>query len=151
MLLKKYPHILLLMSDEHRPDILGAEGNPVVRTPNLDEIARKGTYFRNAYCTSPVCVPSRAEIMTGVSGFRNGVTSRGGRIKPDLVLWARAMRDAGYHSWYVGKWMSDGRPTTRGYEESLGLFTGGAARWWRDSCEQPYHRPPAISYDQRRQ
>lgn len=53
------PNILFLMSDEHRPDVVGYEGNSVVRTPVLDELARTGTVFRNAYTPSPICVPAR--------------------------------------------------------------------------------------------
>ncbi len=53
------------MSDEHRADVTGYEGNPIVRTPTLDRLAAQGTWFRNAYCTSPVCVPSRQSFLSG--------------------------------------------------------------------------------------
>ena len=138
------PNVLLLVSDDQRPDTIAALGNKIIRTPNLDGLVRRGTAFTRAVAPDPVCVPSRAEIMTGCCGFRNGVTSRGGRIKPELVLWAQTMRQAGYHSWYVGKWMNDGRPTTRGYEESLGLFTGGGAKWWKDTVD--HHGRPVTGY-----
>ena len=62
---EKFPNILMLVSDEHRADVLGVENNPIVRTPNLDGLANRGTYFRNAYCTSPVCVPGRQSILSG--------------------------------------------------------------------------------------
>lgn len=47
------PNILFLMSDEHRPDVTGYEGNEVVRTPVLDELAKTGVVFQNAYTPSP--------------------------------------------------------------------------------------------------
>ena len=52
--MKKKPNILFLMSDEHRADVTGYEGDPVVRTPTLDWLAKTGTVFRNAYTPSPV-------------------------------------------------------------------------------------------------
>ena len=59
------PNILFLMSDEHRPDVVGYEGNTIVRTPVLDELARTGVVFRNAYTPSPICVPARQCMMAG--------------------------------------------------------------------------------------
>ncbi len=137
------PNVLLVVSDDQRPDTVHALGNPIIQTPTLDRLVREGTAFTRAIAANPICVPSRAEIMTGCDSFRNGVPA-GGRIRPDLVLWAQAMRDAGYHSWYVGKWMNDGRPTTRGYEETLGLFAGGGAKWWVDQLD--YHGRPVTGY-----
>lgn len=61
----KRPNILFLMSDEHRPDVTGYEGNDVVRTPVLDNLAETGVVFRNAYTPSPICVPGRQCLMSG--------------------------------------------------------------------------------------
>ncbi len=58
-------NLLVIMSDQHSRHVLGAYGNPVVRTPHLDALARRGTTFANAYCNSPICVPSRASFATG--------------------------------------------------------------------------------------
>ncbi|MBT3602300.1 MAG: sulfatase-like hydrolase/transferase [Candidatus Latescibacteria bacterium] len=59
------PNILFLMSDEHRPDVTGYEGNTVVRTPVLDELAKTGVVFQNAYTPSPICVPGRQCLLSG--------------------------------------------------------------------------------------
>ena len=59
------PNILFLMTDEHRADVTGYEGNDVIRTPVLDELARTGVAFRNAYTPSPVCIPARQCMMAG--------------------------------------------------------------------------------------
>ncbi len=61
----KRPNILFLMSDEHRADVAGFEGNNVVRTPHLDRLAESGVTFRNAYTPSPICVPARQCMMSG--------------------------------------------------------------------------------------
>ena len=58
-------NLLVLMSDEHNPRMLGSAGHPLVQTPNLDALAAAGTSFGSAYCNSPICVPSRASFATG--------------------------------------------------------------------------------------
>jgi len=61
----KRPHILFLMSDQHRADVAGFAGDTVVRTPTLDELARTGVVFQNAYTPSPICIPGRQCLMSG--------------------------------------------------------------------------------------
>ena len=62
--MSKAPNILILMSDEHTASAMGCDGDALVRTPNLDNLARKGTYFTNAYCQVPLCTPSRMCLLT---------------------------------------------------------------------------------------
>ena len=57
------PNILFLMSDQHRGDCLGADGNVRIRTPNLDRLARQGARFTNAYSSTPTCTPARACLL----------------------------------------------------------------------------------------
>jgi len=61
----KKPNVLILMSDEHRADVAGFVGDPVVRTPTLDWLAEDGVVFDNAYTPSPICVPARPCILAG--------------------------------------------------------------------------------------
>ncbi len=67
------PNIVLIVSDDHGLDALGCYGNPVIRTPHLDALARDGTRFTSAFCTSASCSPSRSVILTGQQGHRNGM------------------------------------------------------------------------------
>ena len=53
-------NVLVLMSDQHNPKVLGCAGSDVVQTPNLDALAASGTRFTSAYTNSPICVPARA-------------------------------------------------------------------------------------------
>lgn len=123
---KQRPNVLLLVCDDLRPDAIAALGNKAIDTPHLDALVREGTVFTRAVCANPICVCSRAEILTGCSGFRNGVLGLDNKpIDPSLRTWAQTMRDAGYRTWYAGKWHNDGKPTMRGYEETRGLFVGG--------------------------
>ncbi|QDU07760.1 sulfatase-like hydrolase/transferase [Gimesia aquarii] len=123
------PNIVFLLSDDQRPDTIAALGNSVIKTPHLDQLVKQGTSFTRAVCANPICTPSRAEILSGVSGFHNGSLDFGKPIKPELPTWSQTMHNAGYNSWYVGKWHNDGKPVIRGYDETLGLFTGGGGRW----------------------
>ena len=128
---KAKPNVLLIVTDDQRPDTIAALGNDMIETPNLDRLVKQGTTFEQATCANPLCVPSRAEILSGCSSFRNGILmGRGGeRIDPKLTLLPTVMASAGYHAWYVGKWMNDGRPLTRGYQETHALFSSGGGTW----------------------
>src|SRR5690349_18874105 len=55
-------NVLFLLSDQHRPSSLGLQGDPFAHTPNLDALAHTGMRFEHAYCSNPVCTPSRASI-----------------------------------------------------------------------------------------
>lgn len=121
------PNVLLMVSDDQRPDTIRALGNPVIETPHLDRLVTRGSAFTRAIAANPHCVPSRAEIMTGATGFRNGSPPFGKAMNPALALWAQTMRQAGYVTWYSGKWMNDGQPRTRGYDETSGLYSSGGA------------------------
>ena len=59
------PNILLICTDALRADSIGTNGNPIVNTPNIDKLAEEGVNFSRAYCTQPICMPSRASIMSG--------------------------------------------------------------------------------------
>lgn len=96
-------NLLILMADQHKPDCLGIAGHPVAKTPNLDALARTGLRFRSAYCTNPVCTPSRASILTGLYTHHHGALNN---TKP----WPFAHKTianyfgaAGYMSALIGK------------------------------------------------
>jgi arylsulfatase A-like enzyme len=59
------PNILFIMTDEQRYDSLGCYGNPVLRTPHIDSLAREGVRFERCYVQNPMCMPARMAIMTG--------------------------------------------------------------------------------------
>ena len=80
--LAQHPNVIFLLSDDQRPDTIGALGNDVIQTPNLDRLVREGSVFTQATCANPLCVPSRAEILSGQTGFRNGVHVP--PLKPDM-------------------------------------------------------------------
>ena len=124
------PNILFIISDDQRPDTIGALGNTLIETPHLDTLVKQGTTFTRAICANPLCVPSRAEILTGSTGFRNGVHPPVNMPDLSSPTWPGIMARAGYRTFHVGKWMIAGRPSTRGYQESLGLFASGKRPEW---------------------
>ena len=127
------PNVVFLLTDDQRPDTIAAFGNAKIHTPTLDSLVKAGVSFPRAVCAYPLCYPSRAEILTGCIGFRTGVfPDYSNRLADNIPLWPEVMREAGYHTWYVGKWHTTGKPTTRGYESSLGLYMGGGGQWWKD-------------------
>jgi len=110
-------NFLIIMSDEHNRNALGCYGHPVVKTPNLDALARRGVRFTNAYCNSPICVPSRASFATGryphdIESWDNTAPYIG-----QTSSWAHRVREAGYRAVSVGKlhYRSDDDDT--GFEE----------------------------------
>lgn len=129
------PNVLLIVSDDQRPDTIAALGNEVIQTPNLDRLVREGTALTRATCGNPICTPSRAEILSGCSSFRNGVIDFGKPIDPELPLMARWFAEAGYHTSYVGKWHNDGLPTDRGYARTNGLYRGGGGKWYKPQTD----------------
>ena len=97
------PNILFICSDQHAAWAVGASGHPIVKTPNMDRLAAAGTNFRNAYCSSPVCAPSRAGLMTGM--FPSDVKSYCNSTPFDghSPTWGNRLQDAGYDCWATGK------------------------------------------------
>ena len=67
------PNILFIESDQHNPAVIGAYGDSVIKTPNLDALAARGVVFTNNYCASPICVPSRTSMLTGQHPYQNEV------------------------------------------------------------------------------
>ena len=96
-------NILWLMSDQHRPGALGVNGNPVAHTPNLDQFARESTRFDHAYCTNPVCVPSRASLLTGLYTHHHRTWNNATPWPFENRTIAHHLGPAGYMSALIGK------------------------------------------------
>jgi arylsulfatase len=97
-------NVLLIMADQLRADCVGAYGNPHIRTPNLDRIARDGVRFSSAYSCTPTCTPARSARLTGLGPWRHGMLGYANMAtQPYPVEKARAMAGAGYYTTSIGK------------------------------------------------
>ncbi len=125
------PNVILIITDDQGYGDLGATGNPLIRTPHLDAMARRSARMTTFY-VSPVCAPTRASLMTGRYNYRTrAVDTFVGRamMDPEEVTLAEILRDAGYRTGIFGKWhLGDAypmRPIDQGFEESLVHRGGG--------------------------
>ncbi len=103
--------MLFLMTDQHRVDTLGAYGNQLVPTPNLDRLAATGTLFRRSYTPTAICTPARASLLTGQQPFRHKLLANQERnvgynedLAPGTFTFPQALLDAGYACGLIGKW-----------------------------------------------
>lgn len=100
------PNILFIMSDQQASTAMSCADNPWLQTPSLDRLARDGVRFSNAYCTNPLCKPSRSSMLTGRFAQTLGVVGNEGWDRSKFVdrQMGRVFADAGYRCAYAGKW-----------------------------------------------
>lgn len=111
------PNILFLFTDQHAQRIAGCYGDPTADTPNLDDLAKTGVIFDNAYCPAPLCVPSRMAMMAGryphaIDCFGNHET-----LHTDIPTFAHSLSLAGYQTALIGRMHWLGPDQTHGFAE----------------------------------
>jgi arylsulfatase A-like enzyme len=148
------PNVLFILVDDLGWRDVGVEGSSFYKTPRIDAFARRNTRFERAYSASRVCSPSRASIMTGQYPTRHGITTWIGdpsgeawrkqnrhdshfpaeyerRLSSDSVTLAEVFRDAGYCTFFAGKWHLGGPgswPEDHGFEINIGGWGAGSPR-----------------------
>jgi arylsulfatase A-like enzyme len=100
----KTPNVLFILTDDQRADALGLAGHKHLKTPNIDRLGREGVYFKNAFCTTSLCSPSRASILSGLYAHAHGVTNNFTEYPTDLKSFPRILQEQGYDTAYIGKW-----------------------------------------------
>lgn len=100
------PNIIFLLTDDHRWDALGAMGNPILQTPHLDQLAKEGLMFKNAYVTTSICCVSRASFLTGQYESRHKINDFNTPLSPEAVqnTYPILLKEAGYQIGFVGKY-----------------------------------------------
>jgi arylsulfatase A-like enzyme len=121
------PNIVFLLTDDQRWDSIGAAGNPIVRTPNLDRLARRGVLFENNFDTTPVCYASRATILTGQYNRRHQVDGFEDSLSADELArtYPLLLRAAGYTTGFIGKWGLGGELPAASFDHWLGFAGQG--------------------------
>ncbi|MEQ8785793.1 MAG: sulfatase [Pirellulaceae bacterium] len=124
------PNIVFILVDDLRWDELGCTGHPFARTPNIDRIAREGARFRNAFCTTPLCSPSRGSILTGQHTHHHGILDNVDRSEHShrLKTFPAMLQQAGYETAFIGKWHMGNDNTQRpGFDRWLALKGQGTS------------------------
>lgn len=111
------PNILLVVADQLAARALPAYGNQVVRAPHLQRLGEEGIVFERALCASPLCVPSRASLMTGLLPSRSGAIDNAGELPASVPTFAHVLRTRGYRTVLVGKMHFIGPDQLHGFEE----------------------------------
>ena len=113
-------NLVVLMSDEHNRKIAGYAGHPVADTPALDKLAARGSCFTSAYTPSPICVPARASLATGLPVHRHRAWDNAIAYDGHIRGWAHALRQRGHHVAAIGKLHYRGQPgEDYGFTETL--------------------------------
>lgn len=99
------PNIIFILTDDQRYDALGYAGNTLAHTPEMDQLAKSGTYFKTAIVTTPICAASRASIFTGLHERTHLYNFQTGPIRPEFMRlsYPKLMREAGYYTGFFGK------------------------------------------------
>ncbi|MDE0112618.1 MAG: sulfatase-like hydrolase/transferase, partial [Albidovulum sp.] len=125
-------NFLIIISDEHRRDAMGCAGHPVVKTPNLDKLAARGTIFENAYTPSPICVPARASIACGDYVHNIGCWDSATPYCGTPRGWMHNLRDKGIEVTSIGKLHFRSTEDDNGFSrEILPMHVAGGIGWPR--------------------
>lgn len=98
------PNVVLVLCDDIRWNAMSCAGHPHLKTPNIDRLAEEGLFFENMFCTTSLCSPSRASILSGLYAHAHGVTNNFTDYPEDLASFPRRLQTAGYNTAYIGKW-----------------------------------------------
>ncbi|WP_445262892.1 choline-sulfatase [Pseudokineococcus sp. 1T1Z-3] len=113
------PNIVVVQADQMAAQALGAYGDEAARTPNIDALAETGAVFDRAYCSSPLCAPSRASMMTGLMPSQVGCHDNGDDFAATAPTLAHRLRAVGYHTALVGRMHFVGPDQQHGFEQRL--------------------------------
>ena len=105
---KKQPNVILFFTDDQRFNSLSMTGHPVAETPNFDQLAKEGVFFDQAFITSPICGPSRANIFTSQWERKNqigfsSVSKNAISEEAFADTWLMQLKNAGYSTAFIGK------------------------------------------------
>jgi choline-sulfatase len=130
-------NFLILVADQLSPRALPPYGNRVVKAPHIENLAESGVVFEHAYCSSPLCAPSRASLLTGQLPSRIGVYDNGAEFAASVPTVAHRMRAAGYRTCLAGKMHFIGPDQLHGFEQRLTPDIYPAGMHWIPDWQAP--------------
>ncbi|MBL0125359.1 MAG: sulfatase-like hydrolase/transferase [Betaproteobacteria bacterium] len=149
------PNVIFVLADDLGYGDLGAHGHPRLKTPNLDLLRGQSMRFIDHH-VAPMCTPTRSELMSGISAFRNGasaVAQGGTTVRRELPMMPQFFKDSGYATAHFGKWhLGDNYPfraQDRGFDLSIGYKGFGidsvAGEWENDAFDDRYWRNGTLT------
>ena len=142
---RRRPNVIVILTDDQGYGDLSVNGNPVLKTPNIDRLANEGVRFEDFH-VAPVCAPTRGQLMTGNDCLHNLASSvTAGRTVPrrDMPNMAELYKRAGYATGLFGKWhlghVYPDRPMDRGFDKAI-WFKGWGLQS-EDEFDNDYDRP----------
>ena len=147
MSIKGRPNILIVMSDQQRGDTLGPTHSALM--PHWQEFSRRAVWFREAFCPTAHCCPSRASFFTGLHPSQHGVWNNVGNrqrlssgLNPGVRLWSESLAEEGYNCYFSGKWhvSATENPADRGWREGRVSAKAGTqmGREWSDYIREEF-------------
>jgi choline-sulfatase len=134
---RKLPNILFVMFDQMAALSLPSYGHPIVKAPNIARLAQRGTLFENAYCTAPLCSPSRFGMLTGMLPSRFGAFDNAAELPAEIPTFLHHLRTAGYRTCLSGKMDFTGADQLHGFEERLTTDLSPSDFGWVPDWEHP--------------
>jgi len=132
----KRPNFVFFLTDDQRWDGMSCAGNPILKTPNMDRIARDGVRFSNMFVTNSLCGPSRASYLTGRYTHNHGVRRNGMALSLKHKTFPEMMKDAGYETAFIGKWHNFDLGRKRGFDFHFGFR--GQGRYYNPIISENY-------------
>ncbi|HEY2574277.1 MAG TPA: arylsulfatase, partial [Verrucomicrobiaceae bacterium] len=136
----KRPNIIFILTDDQGFGDVSVNGNPILKTPNMDRLHDEGVRFTDFH-VSPTCSPTRSALHTGRHEFKNGIThtiNERERMTLDAVTLPQVLKTAGYTTGIFGKWHlgdeDEHQPENRGYDEVFIHGAGGIGQHYAGSC-----------------
>jgi choline-sulfatase len=130
-------NVIVFMSDEHTRSVMGAYGNPLVKTPTLDNLANQGVRFDNAYTPSPICISARASFATGTQVFEHRCWSSAEPYYGQQQSWMHRLRDRGHEVVSIGKQHYRSAADDTGFSEQiLPMYLANEGRGWPQGLQR---------------
>lgn len=104
------PNIVIILTDDHAFQTIGAYGSKYGATPNIDRIAKDGAVFNNAFVANSICAPSRAILLTGKYSHINGMRDNHDKFNASQDVFPRRLKESGFQTAWIGKWHLDTYP-----------------------------------------
>ena len=143
---RQQPNVLLVMADQMTPFMLEACGYPVAKTAHLSRLAATGVQFSTAYTASPICVPARASLMTGLHCSSIGCYDNGDPYQSFVPTFAHYLTNAGYETVLTGKMHFVGADQLHGFQRRLNTDIYPAGFIWSYPLFDE-DQPDAVAFD----